>query len=604
MISKLRSTGSHGRIQYPWQHSVYIVGFEEVILANLGASNGVEHQLEALFDRAQQFDDRIYESLAQITDLPIELNNAHIPSHYQRTKVAYRGPWLDPADLHVEKGNYVMWKAQRERLPSADIALGLLNSACHTLTSLCLDWVLTSPKYYGNAPWKTTTPDSDGWISWISMFLNLFDLRFPHLRALQFRNAVVRDTLQPPGFYLLDHAHIQIKEGPNVTAKLREHFRSRLDLACLEFMEAHSKLQVLAWPMENFFSDKASKCGITNRVNTVIDNLGRTLVDLRVDTLYKGAGERQSDPPGSLNRERRRRFISEFASKMTKVESIKIEGGVPRDERREVIRALNGCPLKKIVMIGVCSSVGNTWGTEGRDLGERLSRAELEPLEGENKDTIFSYQLKEPVAPPTVSKFEPTYGWPPGPPMIHTIAAYHADTVTELKFCGYKGAPMLFNPTAITPPMLNALRYFHKLESLIMSMWLSTVSEDASRDSELISYWLDARSPSSTALVRTVMDEEPEGWEKELRTKFAPEALAWYITSFIGPFLSEQAKARKGGVHVRASMCIGDWGGIFDIDLHIGKGSMNSDVCLGYVGPREELERERRRSKLENRRWF
>ena len=89
-----------------------------------------------------------------------------------------------------------------------------------------------------------------------------------------------------------------------------------------------------------------------------------------------------------------------------------------------------------------------------------------------------------------------------------------------------------------------------------------------------------------------------------MRTKYAPDALAWRVTSFIGPFLSEQAKHRKGGVHVRVSFCIGDWGGIFDIDLTIGKGAVDSDICLDYKGPREEHESERRRSKLDSRRWF
>ena len=498
----------------------------------------------------------------------------------------------------------LMWKVQRERLPSADVMLGLLNSASATLTSLCLDWALTLPTYHSNSSLKTTTPDSEGYLAWVNMFLRLFELRFPHLRALQFRNAVVRETMQPPGLYLLDHADIPIKNVMDAADVLRPDYRLRLDLACVRFMEAHSNLICLAWPMESFFSERPRNADIVNRVHTVIDNLGRTLVDLRVDTLYNGLGERQSDSPSSRNRDRRRRFISEFAAKMTKVESIKIEGGMPRDERREIIRALHACPLKKIVMIGVCSNVGNTWGAEGRELGERLARGELESLEAEAKDVIFNLGFKEPVPPPADFRFEPTYGWPPGPPMLQTVASFHADTVTELKFCGYKGSPILFTPTPVTQPMLYALKYFNKLESLIMSMWLSTVFEDDNRDSDIIKYWLDARSPYSTSLVRTVIDEEPEGWEKELRTKFAPDALAWHITSFIGPFLSEEAKARTGGVHVRASMCVGDWGGIFDIDLHIGKGSCNSDVCLDYKRPREELEPDRRRSKLESRRWF
>ena len=408
----------------------------------------------------------------------------------------------------------------------------------------------------------------------------------------------------PSGFCLLDHSTVELRNAMLIDDDSDKD--ERLDLACLTFMEAHPKLQCLAWPMESFFSEKRLSPDISNRVEAVIDNLGRTLVDLRVDALYSSIGELQSESSASQaprSRERRRRFIADFASKMTKVESIKIEGGIPRDERREVIRALHACPLKKVVMIGVCSPIGNTWGTEGRDLNETLRTDALEALEPEHKDVIHSIGPKTPDPIPDNFMFEPTYGWPPGPPMIYTIAQFHADTVIELKFCGYKGAPVLFTPTPITSPMLAALKHFNNLESLIMSTWLSTEFEGERRDSEIIRYWLDARTPESTSLMR-ITDEEPEGWEKELRTKYAPDALAWEITSFIGPFLSEHAKARSGGVHVRGSVCIGDWGGIFDIDLWIGKGSVNSDVCLVYKGPREELEPERRNNKLESRRWF
>lgn len=138
-----------------------------------------------------------------------------------------------------------------------------------------------------------------------------------------------------------------------------------------------------------------------------------------------------------------------------------------------------------------------------------------------------------------------------------------------------------------------------------MSMWLNTEFEEARRDADIIRYWLDSRSPSSTALVRVGSSvDETEGWERELRTKYAPDALAAYITHYIGQFLSERAKERREGVHVRVSMCIGEWGGIFDVDLRIGKDALGNDVCLGFKGPREELEPERRKEKLENRRWF
>ena len=276
---------------------------------------------------------------------------------------------------------------------------------------------------------------------------------------------------------------------------------------------------------------------------------------------------------------------------------------MPRDERRELVRAVHRCPLKKLVIIGVCCQLGNTWGPNGIDLAEPINPDEIDVLEGEDKDMTWKHGLKPLESPGANFKFEANYGWPPGPPLLHTVASFHAATITELKFCGYKGAPVLFSPTPITKPLLAPLEHFHSLKTLIMSFWLTTRFEQAPRDAEVIAYWLNTRSPSSTALVRVVdEDEELEGWAKELRTKFAPDALAWRVTNFIGPYLSPVAKKRAGGVEVRASFCVGDWGGIFDLDVSIVQSLGNK--CVGFKGPREELEGERRRQKLGDRRWF
>ena len=224
-------------------------------------------------------------------------------------------------------------------------------------------------------------------------------------------------------------------------------------------------------------------------------------------------------------------------------------------------------------------------------------------MDGEDKDITYNYGSKPPAFVPEHYRFEPTYGWSAEAPMIHTIASLHHATITELKFCGFAGAFNLFQPTPITGPLLAGLKYFDKLETLILSTWLSTIFEGNPCDNGVISYWLDSRSESSTSLVITNTDEEPQGWAKELRTKFAPDALARQVTSFIGPMLSEQAKLRTGGVHVRVGMCLGESNAIFDLDLRIGKIG-DGDICFNYKGPREELEPERRREKIENRRWF
>lgn len=298
----------------------------------------------------------------------------------------------------------------------------------------------------------------------------------------------------------------------------------------------------------------------------------------------------------------RRRFVSEFAARMHVLKSIKIEGGIPLDERRETISALHRCPIEKLVLIGVASVIGNTWGANGSRYRDVFLTEDVTGLEGEDESAIHSLGVRPPE--PRKTTFEPSYGWQGLPPILHTIVSQHGSSLRELKFCGYKGAVNLYNPSSIAHPLLAALKHCHVLDSLIMSFWLSTLFEDAFRDDEVISYWLDRRDSSTTSLVS--LSDEPElgSWAYELKTKFAPRALAWGIVRFLGQYLSETAKKRKGGVHVRASFCVGDWGGIFDIDVQIGKGSLGSDVCLDFEGPREELEDKRRREKLDRRRWF
>lgn len=492
-------------------------------------------------------------------------------------------------------------KAQREKQPSANAMLGLLRSASTTLTSLCLDWVFTVP-----ADSKSNIPGERPQATWSAIFCELFSLRFPNLRAFQLRNAVVQATSLPAGVYLFDKP--RIITGPSDSDQTTSvHSSWPFELDCLAFMEAHSALQCLAWPMESFFPDEVLPTEIITRADAVIENLRGTLIDLRVDTLYSGSGEPRSDDNDRdcvdlSARARRRMFISRFASHMTKLESIKIEGGVPRDERREIIRALHACPLQKIVMIGVSSPTGNTWGQDGCDLPERLTADEREHLDAEDKEPTFDLGFRAPQSPPHTFTFEPTYSWPRhSPPLLHTIASFHAQTVTELKFCGYKGAPVLFYPTAITTPLLAALSHFHALQTLIMSFWLPTTFEGLRVDSEIIQYWLSTR-PTSKSLIPSpsaAANHAPSTWETLLREKFSPAALSAEVTKLLSPLLSDEAKGRKNGVHVRASFCVGDWGGIFDLDLRIGR-----DGGLGFTGPREEGERERRRGKLEGRRWF
>jgi hypothetical protein len=66
-------------------------------------------------------------------------------------------------------------------------------------------------------------------------------------------------------------------------------------------------------------------------------------------------------------------------------------------------------------------------------------------------------------------EFHSKYGWPAGPPLVQTIATFFADTITELKFCGQNGSPILHKPTAVTLGLLYHLRHFQNLQTLISS---------------------------------------------------------------------------------------------------------------------------------------
>ncbi|KAF2724737.1 hypothetical protein K431DRAFT_281688 [Polychaeton citri CBS 116435] len=584
-----------------------------------------------LFGPAEYFDDIIYDRIAQQVQLPEEVNHltrAFATDLYRRILTPCKSYWLDPPRAHIEdwsslagldKAFAVAGPFHPERFettpgtieiptwaeiePSANVAVSLLRSSCSTLRSLNLDWVFTEP-VVRQEPLKM--------VHWMKMFVSLFKLRFPHLRAFQMRNAVAPHAMIPPGLFLFDkmqlpqYSSYMGAEGLQSFGESVGDWSAGDEYAGLEFMENHSKLQCLAWAIDLFFSHQPRNREVKARADKVIEELSHTLEDLRIDATYVTAGELQTEEyvcHDLAARSRRRLCILQFASKMRRLKNIKIEGGVPRDERRETMRALHSCPLEKIVMIGVNWPLGNTWGRNAQDLGDLLQpQLDVEGFEAEDKEAVFELGLKDPIPADERFTYEPQFGWPPSAPMLHSIASFHAPTVKELKFCGYQGSPGLLMPTPITHPMLNALRQFHNLESIIFSMLLDTRFEGQVRDREVMDYWIGTRSPASTALVR-VSDEEPEGWELELRTKYAPNAIAWRVTNFISGFLSETAKARKGGVHVRASFCVGD-GGLFDLDCAVGKGAVGSDVCLWYAGPREELDTERRKGKLASRRWF
>lgn len=406
----------------------------------------------------------------------------------------------------------------RQQVLQSDNTIGVITHwNASTLRSITLDWILSD---FGE----------DGeWMQYQHLE-HLSQLHFPHLRALQLRNAVTKKTLLADHIYLLQPFTYVTPRWPRVSNWGRTI--ESVPLPCyrvdmLSFMERHPNLECLAWPMDRFYAapvrgeeDKS----IRDRAANVVANLGRTLTSLRVDHFYTPEGEAQSDedmrPGPRAARIRRRLFISDFAAHMTKLTVLKLEGGIPRDEKREMMAATARCALEKVVMIAVSCPLGNTWGPNGEDLSQ-IDEGHLQInglLEAEAEEALVE-STKEHYFPgnaPSRVPFRATYGWPAGPSLMHSIALHHASTITELKFCGYHGSPILHQPTPITKAILHHLRHFHNLKKIVMSFWLLTFFDFDWREPEIIDYWMEQRDPSSTSLVpvpqaATAGDTAPAG---------------------------------------------------------------------------------------------
>lgn len=274
-------------------------------VADLGPS-----PLQLLFEKALRWDDWTYMARLDHVPLPSDVQELSSLSYYDRSVMAYRGQSIDGLidtsesdNLRIRSAVFIIRRyellteirayraTQREVVPSATATIKMLRSAGATLTSLTLDWILSAPQSL------LTTPDRSVTMSWIDMYHCLLQCRFPQLRAFQFRNCVVGDTLLPREFFLLDHSYRMMSNagGFHLVRNGYDAYPSSAPMAGLEFMEAHPKLQCLAWPMDHIFAPGELSPDIAARVEAVIENLGRNLVDLRVDSLYHGAGETMSE---------------------------------------------------------------------------------------------------------------------------------------------------------------------------------------------------------------------------------------------------------------------------------------------------------------------
>ncbi|KAK4999247.1 hypothetical protein LTR66_001673 [Elasticomyces elasticus] len=574
--------------------------------------------LLSVFYTANRFDEKIYEKILGTRDLDDPLFNKPLP------------PWSRIShglECYIDTSHSKYDPESYGAMSSFDTVMMLFRSSATTLTSLNLDEVLTQRLKTNHRMQEDLH----------AVYVEFFNLRFPNLLAFQVRCSILYETELSDGFYLLSPVSSDWTPGVSPTLSI-------------DFMAAHPRLRCLAWPMDRFYAPLTTEMpDAAEKSEAVVDRLSRSLTELRVDAQeisihsedrtavtaepYENGTVSLSDCWHTADiiteaRDSRHRFIAEFLARMRNVEILKMEDGIPRDEKREAIRALGRCPLTKVVLIGDKYPLGNTWEPEG----SRPSLSMVGHLEEEEEvDAEQIHYITQQRNSGLTEDFQAVYGWPPGPPLLHTIAHYHASTVTELKFTGFQGAPILqAPPKPITNALLSPLQHFHELRTLIISFWLLTDFEGSPRDQQIIEYWLGPRDPNTTALVPYAGRDDAMNasfsatsdrdtlarfaaqkaakesrWARALKNEWDPARLAQRVMDSVGPFVSERTKARKGGLLVRANWRMGTrHNDLFDLQVSIGKASNGADMLVNYTGPRTEMDADRRKEKLANRRWF
>ena len=378
-----------------------------------------------------------------------------------------------------------------------------------------------------------------------------------------------------------------------------------------------NNIQCLAWRADSFLPCHYTSTLLPDVTRQLIVRLGHTLKSLRIDSdsIHPGEPITELNNRGLTAQTRQRRlFLEHVAPEMMALEVIKIEGRIPYDERYELMRALKHCPLRKVVIIGVCypGSGGVVFDDYDVHMAVQINQFNLRnplptpafDLDKYGNDFASEDEWAEACTSAATTKFTPVYGTLTGSkPIIDTIAIHHAPTVTELKLCGFRNAPILHSPHPKTSLIFRSLKRFHQLRYITTTVRMSTCYDGANYGDAICSYWLNTKPPPSMALALTDSTDSENEWLKILTTRFAPSVLAEKVADLIGPYLSPQALAKVPRVTVKALFLMikeETNAELWQLEVVVGTGCR----VVGFRGPRGEHDKEMFREKMKNRAWF
>ncbi|MCJ1245815.1 hypothetical protein MMC30_003019 [Trapelia coarctata] len=428
-----------------------------------------------------------------------------------------------------------------------------------TLASITFDWLLN-----GEAIVKALTQ---------------YEPFFPRLKALQVRNAVEAPATLDGPLHQLDQSLL-------------------FGQVWLDFLQRHPNIECLAWPMESFIQEPGI---ITDNIRSVLSTLGSRLKELRVDAqvlpyVDDTSAALSHSSPQALKRQLQ--FVELVAPHMRSLEVLKIEGTIPAEVRYQLLQTLQHCPLQKVVVIGLYWAVTNTWGDCDYD-DERFWKLEVTdpiPWTDTRTSNVIHPEGHEPAGQTALSPSSTQVAIP----VLDMLSRFQASTITELKFCGFRGAPTLLYPSPKTHYELSFLKNFHNLRYLTTAVWIPTYHQTQDRSEDIYHFWNDEVLVDQD---QTLGRDSQHIFRPLLMEYYHHDAIAKSVAKLIGPHLSTQACGRAGGIGVKVLMLLpsrAHGSEIYEVEVRLG---INCKI-LGVVEVRGENHPVKLEEKLHGRRWF
>ncbi|KAF2220248.1 hypothetical protein BDZ85DRAFT_303507 [Elsinoe ampelina] len=378
------------------------------------------------------------------------------------------------------------------------------------------------------------------------LFRQFFQLDFPQLTTLINRFAALGDGVHLPDMFVFD------------TTGDTEMDDASLEALSSSFFDRHSRIEELVWPINQFFSGRGGLT-LTRASQTTLTRLATNLRRLEVGMCFMRCSTSHDQFTDALTSIRR--FTTLFAPHCTHLKSLSINGSLPTIFHREILRAFRLCPLRTLNLSSPIYPGGlpSTWdepthtplppdGNPSWTEKWRVLRNGIFLDPSPSPTSLASLSLTNVPFNPLEEKLRPytPQAESPHEPLPSIIARFYAPTLEHLTLKGHIGCPLLSSPNLHLPSM-QPLQHLHSLRTLTTS--LSPPYDGEGRDDRpsMAGYW-------NSLLLSVEKWEFVQGCDEdghvEAGARHPYRELADAVARGVGPWLSGEAKGRRGGVRV------------------------------------------------------